>query len=113
MIELILLEYLKASLDIPVVMEVPKDKPAEYVLIEKTGSGRNNTIDMATVAIQSCSDISLYRAAVLNERVKALMNEIVALGSISMARLNTDYNFTNRETKTYRYQAVYDLVYFN
>ena len=40
------------------------------------------------------------------------MEDIVELDSISQAELNTDYNFTDTQTKRYRYQAVYDLVFF-
>ena len=47
----------------------------------------------------------------LNERVKAAMGKMVSLDDISKAELNTDYNFTDPETKEYRYQAIYDLVY--
>lgn len=30
---------------------------------------------------------------------------------ISKAKLNSDYNYTDTTTKSYRYQAVYDLVF--
>ncbi|MEI3522519.1 MAG: hypothetical protein V8Q40_16600 [Anaerosacchariphilus sp.] len=44
--------------------------------------------------------------------MKDAMEDIVELDSISQAELNTDYNFTDTQTKRYRYQAVYDLVFF-
>ena len=39
------------------------------------------------------------------------MEGMKALTNISSVKLNTDYDFTDEETKEYRYQAVYDLVY--
>ena len=63
------------------------------------------------LALQSYG-ATLYQAAELNEQVKAAMEDIVELDLISRAELNTDYNFTDTQTKRYRYQAVYDLIFF-
>lgn len=109
MIELIVLDYLKNALDVPVVMEEPADAE-EFVLISKTGSGEENFIKNATFAVQSWAK-SLYDAAVLNEKVIEAMAEIIELNEISKSSLNSDYEFTDTTTKHYRYQAVFDLVY--
>ena len=53
MIEEKVREYLEDKLDIPVRMEEEPGLPEEYVLIEKTGSGEENHIASATLAIQS------------------------------------------------------------
>lgn len=83
MIEVIIKNYLAEKLSVPVVL-----------------------------AIQSYAP-SMYEAARLNERVKAAMDSAAELDAVSASRLNSDYNFTDTTTKRYRYQAVYDLVYFN
>lgn len=62
MIEEKVRKYLEAMLDIPVRMEEEPGLPEEYILIEKTGSGEENHIAAATLAIQSYSG-SLYGAA--------------------------------------------------
>ena len=110
MIEKIVLDYLNDALNVPVYMEMPENKPDRFVLIEKTGSSRENHIDFATITIQSYAE-SLYYAGALDEDVKQAMDDIIALDTVSRAELNSDYNFTDTETKKYRYQAVYDLVY--
>ena len=61
--------------------------------------------------VQSFST-SLYGAATLNERVKAAMEKIIELDDISKCELNSDYNYTDTNRKKYRYQAVFDIVYF-
>lgn len=109
MIELTVREYLSSKLSVPVLMERPKNE-AEFVLIEKTGSDIENCIEYATLAIQSYST-SLFNAARLNEEVKHEMLHIIDTEDISRCDLNSDYNFTDEQTKNYRYQAVYDLVY--
>ena len=112
MIEKIVRDYLEKSLtNIPVKMEHPKTKPETYIVIEKTGSGENNQIDSATIAIQSIAD-SLYKAAELNEQIKSYMKTIIDLPEISRVSLNTDYNYTDSSTKQYRYQAIFDITYY-
>ena len=114
MIEEIIYKYLKESLikeGVPVYMERPEVKPACYVLIEKTGGGEENHIQRATIAVQSI-DISLYQTAVLNEKVKGVMRAAISLDEIAKVELNSDYNFTDSSTKTYRYQAIFDIKYY-
>lgn len=110
MIETIIYNWLKQQLDVPVYMEEPSEKPDTFVLIEKTGSSRENWINHATFAIQSYA-LSMYEAARLNESVKKAMDNIVKSDEIGASALNSDYNFTDETTKRYRYQCIYDLTY--
>ena len=109
MIEIIVMEYLERKLNVPVRMEKINANPS--VFIEKTGGEETDFITSATLAIQSYGE-SMYMAAELNERVKAAMRDIVELNEVSAAKYVTDYNFTDTETKRYRYQAVYTVTYF-
>lgn len=111
MIELVILNHLKDGLGVPVFMEKPTYAPSEYVLFEKTGGGRNETMPSATFAFQSYST-SLFKAAVLNEAVKNEVDHLILLDEIRGITLNTDYNFTDTTTKQYRYQAVYDIKHY-
>lgn len=110
MIEKIVLDYLKNKLEVDCYMEVPKNK-STFILIEKTGSSQNDRIFDATIAIQSY-DTSMLKAAKLNEKVKEAMLDISDLNEICRCRLNSDYNYTDTETKKYRYQAVFDIVHY-
>lgn len=110
MIEKIILDYLSAELVTPVFMEIPFNPPDEYVTIEKTGSGVDDYINRATLAIQSHAQ-SLLRAAQINDDVKTVMDSAVVLPEIGKSKLNSDYNFTDQRSKEYRYQAVYNLVF--
>lgn len=115
MIEKEILDYLTGQLDVPVLMEMPEDRTVPVVLIQKTGSNYNrHTAHMAVIAIQSCAD-SMYGAALLNDQVKAAMDGFAALPEIGRVKLNTDYDFTDytqATAKTYRYQAVYEIVHY-
>ena len=110
MIEKIVFDYLSQMLGVPVRTEKLGNVPEEYVLIEKTGSSVENHINSSTIAIQSYSD-TLYNAALLNDQVKQAMDHMAESTNIYKSSLNSDYNFTDTNTKQYRYQAVYDIYY--
>ncbi len=110
MIEKIILDFLNDA-GIRAYMEEESEMPTEYVLIEKTGSSEENHIKSATLAIQSFST-SLYKASLLNERIKEIMEQSIELNDVCKCSLNSDYNYTDAEKKKYRYQAVFDIVYY-
>ena len=106
-----LLDYLTENLEgIYVGMEAP-EQLTDYVLIDQTGSAKTNHITTTTVAIQSYG-ASLYEALLLNEQVKDAMDGFLALDEVARVHLETDYNFTNTETKQYRWQAVYQITHY-
>ena len=112
MIEETIYDYLTGA-GITAYMEIPEGGGVlPYIVIERTGGGEENRIRHATVVIQSYA-ASLHGAARLNEQVKALMDDIGILPEIAACDLNSDYNFSDIEKKHYRYQAVYDLVYYD
>lgn len=111
MIEEILLDYLTAAADVPVFLEIPENMPERFIVLEKTGSGCENHIFFATMAVQSYAE-SLYEAAKLNETVKGALLYGSTPGEICSVRLNSDYNFTDPDLDRYRYQAVYDITHY-
>ena len=111
MIEVILKKFLDTKVEIPVVLEHQPNLPKRYILIEKTSSKRDNLLNSSVIAIQSYAE-SLYEAAKLNEKIKEIIDQLVYVGEVSGVRLNSDYNFTDSETKQYRYQAVFDIKHY-
>ena len=113
MIEKTVLDFLSEELTVPVWMEIPEDEdlPDEYVLLEKTGSRSGDHIRSATFAVQSYAQ-SMENAAKLNEKAKKVMDRLIELGEITRSELNSDYNFTDREKRQYRYQAVYVITHY-
>lgn len=110
MIELVVKEFLDNNLNIPVLLEKERKLTGKFVLLEKTGGTSRNQLHSATVAVQSYAD-SLYEAALLNQEIKNVMSNLVEIENVSGVHLNSDYNFTDTETKQYRYQAVFDINY--
>lgn len=120
MVEVTIRNYLAGALDgVPVFLEMPEVPsrtyphfPQEFVLVQRLGGGQVNKIDSASFAFQSYSLKSLRNAAALDKRVREAMHNIITLPSISASKLASNYNFTDTTTKRYRYQAVFDLTYY-
>ncbi|MBR5909038.1 MAG: hypothetical protein IKZ66_03570 [Schwartzia sp.] len=112
MIEKTVLDYLNNALSVDCFMEMPEGTPdSSFIVIEKTGSDTTNFINKSTIAVQSYAR-TLYEAALLNDDVKATMEALTQLPSVSRCDLNSDYNFTDTAMRIYRYQAVFDITHY-
>lgn len=94
-----------------IFLEVPVEKPSAYILIEKTSESQENYLHHAVVAIQSISAERLITAMKINRLVLEAMDSMADETDIFGCHKNNDYNFTNTQTKEYRYQAVFEINY--
>jgi hypothetical protein len=113
LIEQVIYDYLKSVSGVPVYLEhAPGTNGTRRIVIEKTGGGEYGALKNATFAVQSYG-LTIVAAAELNNHVKNWMKKAPqTLEEICDVDLNSDYNFTDTESKEYRYQAVFDLVYY-
>lgn len=111
MIEETVMEYLHGRLGVPVTMEVPEEASGTFLVMERTGSGRSNQICRVSLAVQSYAP-TLLQAAQLDDAVIEAMLCLPELDCIGACRLERDYNFTDTDTKRYRYQAVFAVTYY-
>ena len=112
MIEEIIIHYLGHEQALPVYAELPGDPPDEYILLQRTGGAEENLIREATVAVQTVTTESRFRAAQLAEALRTTMLGIVSRREIFHCSVNAGpYDFTDSTTKAYRYQTVYTLYY--
>lgn len=111
MIEKIIISYLGSVMNINVYAERPENPPEEYILIQRTSRDRENWITSDMIVVQSISSLSKLRAATINDELERAMRDLTDLENISRCKLNSSYDFTDTETKEYRYQAVFDITY--
>ena len=111
MIEIDVLNYLKADKGLKVYMEIPKEKPSSFYILEKTAGGQTDKVNTSTFVVQSYAP-TLYDAALMNETAKSAMSDLINLDVVSRVELNSDYNYTDPTTKQYRYQAVFVLTHY-
>lgn len=111
MIEIEIRKFMTSKLECPIVFELAPKMPDKFVLIQKTGSSKRNNLLASTFAFQSYGK-SMYEASLLNETVKDIVEQLVELNNVSDVSLNSDYNYTDTESKKYRYQAVFDIRHY-
>lgn len=100
------------GLSAPVWMEKPKNPPSDYFIVEKTGGDMENHIFNSTIVVQSYAK-SKYEAAKANEQVIDLMvYGLINEPDISKVELNGNYDYTDVQSKGYRYQAVFDITHY-
>lgn len=111
MIEKICYDYLSGALSAPVYTTIPSPLPNRFYLIEKVGGSETDKIPSAAVALQSYGS-SLFDTAAMNlAGIKAMLS-MVELDAVSAVSLNSDYNYTDAARKRNRYQAVFNITYF-
>lgn len=116
LIEEIIRTHLIDEIELPVYTEEPAKPPRKYMLIERVGSGGDSAahaVAGAMIAVQSISAESLYSAALMNEEVKGAMWGLERHDRVCKVRCNSDSNFTDPETHRYRYQALFEITYYN
>lgn len=111
MIETVLLDYLSSIVDVPCFFEVPEQAPETYIIIERTGGNMSNRLYYSTFAFKTYAK-SMAEAAALDEVVVNALLASPARDEIAAATLNSHYNYTDTQTKEYRYQAVFDFVHY-
>lgn len=111
MIEITVLDYMSNNLPVPVYMEFPSDPDNRFVVLRKGGSERENLVDTSTFVADSYAE-SLLEAAKLNEQVKAALDSLIELDTISGSKHGGDYPFYDTKNKRYRYQAVQNITHY-
>lgn len=111
MIDIVILDYVSAALDVPVRMEIPEKRPPRFVVLKRSGRGRENGLESANLFADSYGE-SLLDALELHEQVKDVLDTLDTLKEISSAELATDYPLTDTASKQYRYQAVYEIYHY-
>lgn len=111
MIEVVIKNYLLDILDVPVVLERPKDVPTSYVLMRLIDSGEINHISSATFIFEVVAG-SLYEASVLSDELADALDGIVILDKITKAFPGGKSAETDSSDKTYKYILTYNFNYY-
>ena len=95
---------------VPCYCERPKKPPETYVVLDKVGGVEANLIERSTIAFQTFAPTKV-EASFLNDAVKEAIYTVDTLTCVSAVSLNSDGDFTNPTTKTYRYQTVFEITH--
>lgn len=111
MIEITIKDFLAERLDVPIFFEFPARPPGTFVVLKKSGNGRENLLDAATLVADSYGP-SMLDAAELNDRVKLALDALTDLSEISSSRRAGDYPVFDTQNKKHRYQAVQNITHY-
>ena len=96
----------------PAWTERPKEPPARYYIIDKSGGNCRNFIHYSLFVVQSYAE-TMADAAQMNERLIEIMTKgLIAENEISSVSVNSNYDYTDTDAKQYRYQAVFDIIHY-
>ena len=112
MIEDTIKNYLDYHLSAPVYTSVPKDKPDEYFVMDKTGGGIDNKIRQANITVQSYARSKYKAAALIEEANAAMMDGLITLDEVSDVQMNGSYDYTDTTIKKPRYQSVFVVTHY-
>lgn len=110
LIEPIVLNYLKENLNVPVHIEMPDSLPKTFVLFEVIDRGRKNFIDQVTIEFHSYAECKMD-AALLDEKVRMLMEDIIFLPEISASKFGGGNDSNDTSVDKYRYRCYFNLTY--
>ena len=108
-VEADVIQFLKARLAVPVSANVPKDRPARFVTIERVGGILDTFRDLPQLAIQSWGE-STADAASLADEVRTLLPRLVSLPNVARVTVGSTYNYPDMDSGQARYQTVCDLT---
>lgn len=110
-IEAVIIEYLEKELGVNAYAEIPEEKPSEYIVVEKIDGGRINQINTSTLSVYAYAD-SLYKAVLLNERVKSALLNAIAIDDISSSKIGGENRSIDKANKEYRYETIINLYHY-
>ena len=112
-VETFLISELGTRLEVPVLGEVPEERPQRFVTIERVGGGAREwgLVDRALVAVQSWAE-TRYEASCLADAVDAAMLGLIGAYPITNVERNALTNFPTAD-KIPRYQGTYQITAHN
>lgn len=113
LIEEAVIKGLTSLADVPVVAEVPENRPKRFVTVELTANRElEQTVAFATVALQAWAE-NRFKAAMLIDQVANWANELPnRFDFIVSTNVNTYYNWPDPASKQARYQLVCEIIYY-
>lgn len=105
--------YLKKKLSpVSVSIEVPRTPPQRFVTVMKTGSRQVGfSFYESTFAVQSWAESRAAAMELSYRACEAMRQAPDELDSVTRSR-GSDYDFTDTQTKKYRYQAVFTVSHY-
>lgn len=109
-IEYALIGWTRDELGVPCAATPPKDRPARFVTVERTGGASSLGVDRPVVAFQCWAPKNEGAAALAGALRRALVERATAVPEICRASVDGCYRFPDPDSRMARYQVVASFV---
>lgn len=111
-IEVLVLKTLEKALPAPVSAELPPEPPATFYVLDKLSDRETEHIRDASFALQTYAPTKLAAARLSAAAAQLTPEALIMLDEIARVELENEYPFADTRTKSYRYQAVFNITYY-
>lgn len=108
-VERVVAEFLLEKTDIPVYLEVPKDRPSEFITVEQTSTGGTRFAKIVYLAVQSWAETRKL-AEEISEMVEEAVFELDEIPNFFNPNATQTYRFPDPASKQQRYQTTVELM---
>lgn len=109
-IESALIACVRTELGVPCASVPPKDRPARFLTVERTGGASSLGVDRPVVAFQCWAGSNADAAALAGRLRRALVERAVNIPQVCRASVDGCYRFPDPDSRMARYQVVASFV---
>lgn len=104
--------YLADAVGVPVYAEVPRERPVQFVTIERTGGDAElfGAIDRPILAVQSWAESNREASRLAASVDEAMLHAPWYVQNLMSCERNTLLSYPDPDSRTSRYQGLYELV---
>ena len=108
-IERVVAKRILDATEIPTVLEVPKERPDEFISVELTGTNGTRFIHTCTLAVQSWAK-TRKRASEISRKVEDAVPGLTDEANIFSAVATGSYRWPDPDSRNERYQTTIEII---
>lgn len=108
-VEALAVDYFNGVGALEAFMDVPEDRPAEFLTVERVGGPEGRVLGSPMFAVQVWAEVR-WRAAELADGVAVLARGMEVLPWVGRASVSSVVNFPDPDSDSPRYQITVELV---
>lgn len=109
-VEAALIAWLPDKVGVPCYADVPKDRPSEFVTVERTGGEAGLGADRPNLAVQAWAETRLDASNLAAKVKDALILDSWEIAEVCKCSVTSVYNFADPSSRMARYQIDVSMV---
>lgn len=108
-VEVLAVDHLNEVGDVEAFMDVPADRPGEFITVERVGGPEGRILGAPLLAVQVWAG-ARWRAAELAKTYSDIIRRMETLPWVGRVAISSVTNFPDPDSRTARYQLTVELV---